>query len=150
MSKYTIQELRPRDFRKLDNIKKQPRRKKRQWKQDLRSGNRRIYVCEENKKFIALGGLVYEACDPDYTIPGQRVELVVLIVKEGRRGEGIGTAMVAFLCDEARRQGFREITLGVNKANAVARHVYEKAGFDTLLFDGEDQWGAYLKLMKRL
>ena len=143
---YIFLPLRLRDFKKLDASKE----KIRAWKRQARRGNRRVFVCVKNGDFIARGDLVYDAHDPDYTIPGQRVYLSRLTVKKERRGQGIGTAMTKFLCEEARRQGFSEISLGVNKDNAAALHVYEKAGFDTLLFDGKDQWGAYVKLMKRL
>ena len=145
---YTILPLRLRDFKKLDAKKKQIRN----WKRQARQGNRQVFVCVENESgaFVARGDLVYDARDPDYTIPGQRVYISRVRVQPERRGQGIGTAMTQFLCNEARRQGFSEISLGVNKDNAVALHVYEKLGFDTLLFDGEDQWGAYVKLLKRL
>jgi ribosomal protein S18 acetylase RimI-like enzyme len=146
MPAYTFLPLRPRDFKKLDA----QRKKIRGWKRQARRGNRQVFVCLEDGAFIAQGDLVYDAHDPDYTIPGQRVYISRVRVEPERRGQGIGTAMVAFLCEEARRQGFSEISLGVNKDNAVALHVYEKAGFDTLLFDGEDQWGAYVKLLRQL
>ena len=146
MPAYAIVPLRLRDFKKLDADS----RKIREWKRQARRGNRRVFVYMENSVIIARGDLVYDANDPDYTIPGQRVYISRVRVEPERRGQGIGTAMVAFLCAEARRQGFAEISLGVNKDNAEALHVYEKAGFDTLLFDGEDQWGAYVKLLKRL
>ena len=144
--------LRLRDFRKLGNIfdLKAGKNRARHWKREMRRGNRRGYVYVENGAFLAQCDLVYDANDPDYTIPGQRVCISRLIVKPERRGEGIGSAMIAFLCEEARRQSFHEISLGVNKNNAAALHIYEKLGFDTLLFDGEDEHGAYVKLMKCL
>jgi len=144
--------LRLRDFRKLNNIFDLKARKHcaRHWKREMRKGARRGYVYEENGTFIAQGDLVYDSHDPDYTIPGQRVCISRLIVKPERRGEGVGTAMAEFLCEEARRQGFCEISLSVNKKNAAALHVYKNLGFDALLFDGEDEWGAYVKLMKTL
>ena len=148
MPDYTILPLRLRDFKKLDANRK----KVRGWKRQARRGNRQVFVCAEHRSgaFLARGDLVYDARDPDYTIPGQRVYISQIRVQPEWRGQGIGTAMTRFLCEEARRQGFSEISIGVNKDNAAALHVYEKAGFDTLLFDGEDQWGAYVKLLKRL
>lgn len=147
-----IHPLRLRDFRKLGNIfdLKARKNRARHWKREMRKGKRRGYVYEENGTFIAQGDLVFDAGDSEYTIPGRRVCISRLIVQPERRGEGIGTAMAEFLCEEARRQGFSEISLGVNKKNAAALHLYEKLGFDTLLFDGEDQWGAYVKLLKKL
>jgi len=145
-SDYTIVPLHRRDVKKLEADRKKARKLRR----EIRRGNKRIFVWVEDGAFIAQGHLVYRGSDPDYTIPGRRVCISRLIVRPERRGQGIGTAMVAFLCGEARRQGFREISLGVNKVNTAARHVYEKQGFDTLLYDGEDKWGPYVKLMKKL
>jgi len=152
MPQYTFIPLRLREFRKTGNIidLKAKRNRARYWKREMRRGNRAGFVCVENGTFIAQGDLVYDSGDPDYSIPGQRVYLSRMVVKHERRGQGIGTAMVAFLCEEAKRQGFNEISLGVNKDNAAARHIYAKAGFDTLLYDGEDEHGAYVKLMKKL
>ena len=44
--------------------------------------------------------------------------------------------------------GFEEITVGVDKDNSAAMHLYEKYGFTNVLFDGADENGEYLKLMK--
>jgi len=152
MSPYIFIPLQLRDFKKTRNIidLKSKRNRARHWKREMRRGNRRGYVCVEEGMFIAQGDLVYDSGDPDYTIPGQRIYLSRMVVKHERRGQGIGTAMVHFLCEEARRQGFSEISLGVDKINKTAWHIYNKAGFDILLFDGEDEHGAYVKLMKKL
>ena len=144
--------LQLRDFKKLSNIwnMKAKRNQARKWKREMRRGIRQGYVYVEGSAFIAQGDLVFSGNDPDYTIPGQRVCVSRVIVKPERRGQGLGTAMVDFLCEEARRQGFCEVSIGVNKNNSVALHLYDKLGFDILLFDGEDEWDAYVKLMKQL
>lgn len=52
-----------------------------------------------------------------------------LAVVEATRGQGIGAALLAALCEEARRRGFREVRLDVADANARARALYEREGF---------------------
>ena len=46
--------------------------------------------------------------------------------------------------------GFSEMTIGVDKDNTNALHLYRKYGFTEVLFDGTDENGEYLKLMKRI
>lgn len=62
-----------------------------------------------------------------------------LAVGEARRGEGIGAALLAALCDEARRRGYAEIGLDVADVNSRARALYERAGFVAC---GRDRMGA--------
>ncbi|MDX6743724.1 GNAT family N-acetyltransferase [Actinocorallia sp. A-T 12471] len=45
------------------------------------------------------------------------------------RGRGVGAALLAEACAEARRQGARKITLRVLSSNTAARRLYERAGF---------------------
>ena len=72
------------------------------------------------------------------------------MVKKGYRGQGIGTVLVDFICEKARELGYSEVSIGVDKDNAVALHLYQKKGFDEVLFDGEDEDGPYYKLLKKL
>ncbi|MEC2176987.1 GNAT family N-acetyltransferase, partial [Bacillus amyloliquefaciens] len=86
----------------------------------------------------------------DYTIPDKRIYLSRMIVKEGYRNRGIGGIIVDYLIDYAKHLGYEEITLGVDTDNLNARHLYEKKGFTTVLFLGEDEYGEYVKLLKKL
>jgi len=120
------------------------------WYNELVSGNRIIFVYTENDEFIGEGALVFENGDPDYTIKGKRIYLSRMIVKLERRNHGIGGIILDYLVNYARQLGYTEISLGVDKANVSAWQLYKKKGFDTVIFDGEDEHGAYVKLLKRL
>ena len=87
--------------------------------------------------------------DPDYTLPGRRVCLSRLVVKPEAQGRGIGGALLEYLCEEAVRMGYCEMSLGVNIDNARARHLYKKYGFAEF-WCGEDQHGKYIKMLKFL
>lgn len=50
-------------------------------------------------------------------------------VRADRRGEGIGRALIAALCIEARRRGYRQVRLDVVGENIRARALYEREGF---------------------
>lgn len=52
-----------------------------------------------------------------------------LCVRPDMRGQGIGTALLAAICDEARARGFGAVRLDVVDTNARARALYERRGF---------------------
>lgn len=53
-------------------------------------------------------------------------------VKCDVRGKGTGYELVKFLLQEGEKQGIEAFTLEVRESNAVAIHVYEKAGFQSV------------------
>ncbi|HYE89344.1 MAG TPA: ribosomal protein S18-alanine N-acetyltransferase [Vicinamibacterales bacterium] len=46
------------------------------------------------------------------------------------RGQGLGTQLLAAVCDEAAHLGATEVTLEVRASNAAALRLYDKAGFE--------------------
>ena len=73
-----------------------------------------------------------------------------MIVKKENRNRGIGSEILEFLINKAKEMGFSEMTIGVDKDNENALHLYRKYGFTEVLFDGADKDGEYYKLMKRI
>jgi ribosomal protein S18 acetylase RimI-like enzyme len=53
-------------------------------------------------------------------------------VKEGRRGEGIGTALLEQLQEQLRKEAVTRIDVGVHLENPEARRFYERLGFVAL------------------
>lgn len=119
-----------------------------QWKEEIESGNRLVFIYKIKGEFIAEGALVLHTADPDYTIPGKRVYVSRMIVKKEYRNRGIGSEILAFLINKAQEMGYSEMTIGVDKDNTAALHLYKKYGFTEVLFDGKDENGEYYKLMK--
>ena len=148
---YEIFRLQARDFKKCGNIwsMKTHRKRWRKWRREVRTGNRANYIYAEDGEFLGEGSLVFENKDPDYTIPGQRIYLSRMVVKPEARDRGIGGILLEHLCEEAKRMGYQEISLGVNLENARARHLYEKHGFAEI-WRGEDQHGKFMKMLKIL
>lgn len=73
------------------------------------------------------------------------LEVVGLAVDPAQQGSGVGRALVSAAVAEARRRGARRLTLRVLGPNAVARRLYESAGFvvegvlrGEFLLDGEE------------
>ena len=71
-------------------------------------------------------------------------------MKKEYRNKGIGGVILTFLIEKAKEMGFEEMTIGVDKDNENALHLYRKFGFTEVLFDGADEDGEYFKLMKRI
>lgn len=152
MSSFQIKKLKPEDFYKCSNIwdiDKNPEMTKKFY-EELVSGNRITFIYLEGNEFIGEGSLVFKNNDPDYTIPDKRIYLSRMIVKEERRNRGVGSIILDYLINYAEQLGFEEISLGVDIDNFNARHLYEKKGFTTVLFIGEDEYGEYVKLLKKL
>ncbi len=146
-----IEPLKLEEYYKCSNIwnmKAQPLAEK--WREEIESGNRLVFIYKINGEFIGEGALVLDTGDPDYTISGQRVYVSRMIVKKEYRNRGIGSEILAFLVDKAKKMGFVEMTIGVDKDNENALHLYRKYGFTEVLFDGADKDGEYYKLMKRI
>ncbi len=147
----TIEPLRPEDYHKCSNIwniKNQPLAET--WLEEIKNGNRMVFVCKINGEFIGEGALVLDTGDSDYTIPNQRIYVSRMIVKKEYRNRGIGSEILAFLVDKAKNMGYSEMTIGVDKDNINALHMYNKFGFTEVLFDGADENGEYFKLMKNI
>ncbi len=146
-----IEPLNPEDYHKCSNIwniKSQPLTDK--WFEEIKSGNRLVFIYKINDEFIGEGALVLDEGDPDYTIPNRRVYVSRMIVKKEYRNRGIGSEILEFLIAKAKSMGYSEMTIGVNKDNVNALHLYKKYGFTEVLFDGADEDGEYFKLMKRI
>ena len=149
---YKIQKLTPQDYHKCGNIwdmSKHPERAK-HWHDELISGNRAIFVYIENGEYLGEISMVFDSGDPDYTIAHKRVYLSRMIVKPELRNRGIGSNMIDFLTEYAKQLGYKEMSLGVDIINIGARWLYEKKGFTTIVFIGEDECGKYVKLVKTL
>jgi len=153
MINYTIEKLLPENYDKCNNIwdmSEYPKYAKRFYN-DLLSGNRIIFVYIENGEYLGEGALVFDKDgDSDYTIKSKRIYVSRMNTKAEYRNRGIGGIILDYLIDYAKGLGFEEISVGVNKDNAVAKHLYEKKGFDTVIFDGKDDLGEYVKLLKKL
>ena len=152
MQNYEIIRLNPEDYHKCSNIwnmEKRPELVKRFY-DGLISGNRIIYIYIVNGEYLGEAALVFEQNDPDYSIPGQRVYFSRLVVKETHRKQGIGGILVDYILKKAAEMGYCEISVGVDKKNEGALRLYQRKGFCEIIFDGEDEYGPYYKLLKRM
>jgi GNAT superfamily N-acetyltransferase len=64
------------------------------------------------------------------TYGGARVGLVEAVqVADGQRGRGVGSALMRYAIDEAKRCGCNRVQLTSNKARKDAHRFYERLGF---------------------
>ena len=146
-----IEQLQLKDYEKCNNI----------WnmatcefiekiRKEIEAGNRTVYIYKIDGEFIGEIAFVLEMNDPDYTRPNHRVYISRLLVKQEYRNKGIGGILIDHVLDVVQELGYKEATIGVDKDNVAALHLYQKKGFVTVLFDGKDEYGEFYKLLKSL
>lgn len=151
MSNYIIEKLNISEYEKCNNIwdmsadpYTEPSRK------EIETGNCVVCIYKVNGEFLGEIAYVLDMNDSDYTIPQQRIYLSRLIVKPEYRNNGIGGILVDFMIDKIRKMGYKEISIGVDKDNTAALHLYRKKRFTNVIFDGADEYREYYKLLKAL
>ena len=149
---YVITKLNPVDFKKCSDIWDQERQADlaKQFYQELLAGNRITYIFQIKGEYIGEISLVFDMGDTDYTIDKQRIYISRLIVKREYRRRGIGKMLVDFAVREAEKMGYSELSIGVDLDNYAALKLYFEAGFNSILYIGEDKNGQYAKLLMRM
>lgn len=151
MSNHIIERLNIKDYSKCNNIWNMEKCEfTEKFRQEIDNGNRVVYIYKINDEFIGEIAYVFDMNDADYTIPNQRIYISRLIVKKEYRNQGIGGILIDYILDEIKKMGYKEATIGVDKDNATALHLYKKKGFTKILFDGKDEYGEFYKLMKEI
>jgi ribosomal protein S18 acetylase RimI-like enzyme len=84
----------------------------------------------------ASSGAIFVACDGSDVVGSLSIYLTQngdhqlgMLVKQGRRGEGIGTALLVETLTWAMQNKVPALSLGVFPHNKAAIHLYEKMGF---------------------
>ncbi len=69
------------------------------------------------------------ATSPGYGFVDEETPELAIAVVPSRRGRGIGEALLDALCERARADGYRALSLSVERDNAVLVSFYEEHGF---------------------
>ncbi len=75
---------------------------------------------------------------PGYGFVDEETPELAIAVVPSRRGRGLGEALLDALCERARSEGFRALSLSVARDNDVLVSFYEKHGFGRVHEDGDD------------
>jgi ribosomal protein S18 acetylase RimI-like enzyme len=93
---------------------------------DLGHPPEQFLVAERGGRIVGFIRLVQPVALPS----GDHVRQIQgFAVDPAERGQGLGRMLLEAVCEEARRQGARRITLRVLSVNTRARKLYEAAGF---------------------
>ena len=71
---------------------------------------------------------LFEQHEPGYGFLDERVPELTIAIVPSRRGKGLGRELLAKLLDQARAEGYEELSLSVEPDNP-AIHLYEEYGF---------------------
>lgn len=141
-----------KNFEKCNNIWNMEKNKelKDRFYNELLNKNRMTFVYTKDEEYIGEISIVFNKKDEDYSIPGMRLYISRIIVKKDCRGKGYGKKLMNFIIEYAKKEGYKELSLGVNLDNYIALKLYVELGFNKIQYIGEDSDGKYVKLIKRL
>ena len=139
-------------FEKCNNIWNMEKNKelRDRFYKELLNKNRMTFVYTKDEEYIGEVSIVFNKDDEDYTIPGIRLYISRIIVKKEFRGKGYGKKLMNHVIEYAKREKYKELSLGVNLDNYIALRLYVELGFNKIQYIGEDSDGRYVKLIKRL
>jgi GNAT superfamily N-acetyltransferase len=93
----------------------------------FRDPKHHIIVAEEDGRLVGMADFwIY----PEFLHGGLVGYLNNLFVRDGRRGRGLGKALIRELMDEARRRGMVAIHVPVKPKNVRAKKLYAEMGID--------------------
>ena len=75
---------------------------------------------------------------PGYGFVDEETPELAIAVVPSRRGRGLGEALLSALYDRARADGYRALSLSVERDNDALVAFYEKHGFERVAEDGGD------------
>ena len=101
--------------------------------QEQKENVRTVAVLEKGKELIGYGSLLRQSEYPHFSnIP----EINALWIGDNHRGYGLGTKLIGYLEELARKEGYKEVGIGVGlyKDYGPAQRLYFKLGYSP---DGE-------------
>jgi len=75
---------------------------------------------------------------PGYGFVDEETPELAIAVVPSRRGRGLGEALLDALCERAQTEGYRALSLSVERDNDALVSFYEKHGFTLVHEDGGD------------
>ena len=93
---------------------------------------RKEFFIKDAGETIGMVGVVEDGRSTRRTIPGKRVYLQDLKIKETFRRKGYATKLLEYVIKSYEEQGIYEITIAVDSKNEPAKKLYEKLGFSLL------------------
>jgi ribosomal protein S18 acetylase RimI-like enzyme len=101
-----------------------------------RPGDTAVIALEEGFPVGAAWYRIFPTAEPGYGYVDERTPELAIAVVPGKRGHGIGDALLSALLDKARQAGYASLSLSVDSQNAGAIRLYERHGFERTDDDG--------------
>lgn len=114
---------------------------------EFRAGGRLLWFAEVGGRPVATVGLVFRGRDAGRADGVSSANINRLHVIQAWRKRGVGTALMSSAEEEARRRGFRQLTIEVEDDNTPARALYEKLDFR---YGGRGKDAANVAMVKEL
>lgn len=95
----------------------------------IKNGDIEIYGIFIESRLIGCVHVKYKSEDIRFTIENQRAYLFGYSIEKTFQGKGVGKYLLKSVLDKLIKKGFREFTVGVEKDNNIAKHIYESFGF---------------------
>lgn len=92
-----------------------------------------IFVLYVDGKLIGELHAKYKSDDVLEAILNQRAYLYAYRIHKNYRGQGWGKLLLTTVIDTLEKEGYKELTVGVEDDNILARHIYEAYGFTELI-----------------
>lgn len=103
-----------------------------------RPGDTALIAVEEAFPVGASWYRLFRRDQPGYGFVDEQTPELTIAVVPSRRGRGIGEALLNALCERARAEGHRAISLSVERDNDVLLAYYERHAFELVAEDGGD------------
>jgi ribosomal protein S18 acetylase RimI-like enzyme len=102
-----------------------------------RAGDTALIAIDEGFPIGAAWYRRFRRDQPGYGFVDEETPELAIAVVPSRRGRGIGDALLSALCERARTEGYRTLSLSVERANEPLVTFYERHGFVRLEEDGD-------------
>lgn len=86
----------------------------------------RIFVVKQNERILGMINLLFTISTAE---GGVVILLEDLIIHRDFRGNGLGSRLLEYAIDYARKKDFKRITLLTDRVNAEAQRFYKRHGF---------------------
>lgn len=115
-----------------------------------KKGDRIVYGAEANGKIVGTVQLVFRGEKEFYADGKKRAHIHHTRVLGEWRGKGVGSELMRQVETEAKKKGFREITLGVEETNEDAIRFYEELGYREFMWEKGDEGEVIIGMKKEL
>ncbi|PVU83119.1 GNAT family N-acetyltransferase [Cellulomonas sp. WB94] len=97
-----------------------------------RPGDFGLVAVEGETPLGAIWARALPAAAPGYGYVADDIPEIGMGVSRGRRGQGVGSALLAGCIEQARTLGWRALSLSVEDGNDAARALYARHGFSAV------------------